>query len=54
VVDITNDIRQEIILAYPMIPICRQTCKGLCAVCGYNLNQGVCHCERGADAASKT
>ncbi len=42
VIDITEDIRQEIILAYPMIPMCREDCKGLCAVCGQNLNLGSC------------
>jgi len=40
-VDITDDIRQEIILAYPMIPVCQQGCKGLCSVCGQNLNQEI-------------
>lgn len=42
IVDITNDIRQEIILAYPMIPVCRPDCKGLCPVCGQNLNEAAC------------
>ncbi len=42
VVDITDDVRQEIILAYPMIPICRPECKGLCSVCGKNLNAETC------------
>ncbi len=42
VVDITNDIRQEIILAYPMFPACQPGCKGLCSQCGQNLNQGTC------------
>ena len=42
VVDITDDVRQEIILAYPMIPICQPTCKGLCSACGQNLNLGSC------------
>ena len=41
VVDITDDVRQEILLAYPMIPVCRQECKGLCPACGHNLNQGI-------------
>jgi uncharacterized protein len=41
VVDITNDIRQEIILAYPMVPVCQQQCKGLCPTCGQNLNQEI-------------
>ncbi len=42
VVDITDDLRQEIILAYPMIPMCRPDCKGLCPTCGQNLNAGPC------------
>ena len=42
VVDITDDVRQEIILAYPMIPVCRPACKGLCSACGQNLNAGSC------------
>ncbi len=42
VVDITEDVRQEIILAYPMIPVCREDCKGLCRMCGQNLNRGTC------------
>lgn len=42
VVDITEDVRQEVILAYPMIPVCRSDCRGLCSACGQNLNQGGC------------
>jgi len=42
VVDITEDIRQEIILAYPMIPVCQSGCKGLCSMCGQNLNSSPC------------
>jgi uncharacterized protein len=44
VVDITDDLRQEIILSYPMIPVCRQDCKGLCPGCGQNLNMNACRC----------
>lgn len=42
VVDITDDVRQEILLAYPMIPVCRAECKGLCPQCGQNLNVQAC------------
>ena len=42
VVDITDDVRQEIILAYPMIPVCQPDCKGLCSSCGQNLNVASC------------
>lgn len=42
VVDITDEVRQEILLAYPMIPVCKPDCKGLCAACGQNLNTAAC------------
>lgn len=42
VVDITDDIRQELMLAYPMVPVCRADCRGLCTACGQNLNLGTC------------
>jgi uncharacterized protein len=42
VVDITDDVRQEIVLAYPMTPLCRPDCKGLCSSCGQNLNIAPC------------
>ena len=42
IVDITDDVRQEVMLAYPMIPICREDCQGLCATCGQNLNVARC------------
>ena len=44
VIDINPDIREEIILDYPMKPLCRPDCKGLCSHCGKNLNKGGCNC----------
>lgn len=42
VIDLTDNIRQEIILDYPLKMVCREDCKGLCQVCGKNLNEGEC------------
>jgi uncharacterized metal-binding protein YceD (DUF177 family) len=42
IVDITEDVRQEIMLAYPMVPVCRPDCRGLCSSCGQNLNSVPC------------
>ncbi len=44
-VDITEDIRQEFMLAYPLKPLCKADCKGLCPACGKNLNEGQCNCK---------
>jgi uncharacterized metal-binding protein YceD (DUF177 family) len=37
-IDLTDAIRQEIILHFPMIPVCSERCKGLCSNCAVNLN----------------
>ena len=44
-IDLQSDLAQEIIMALPQQPLCRETCSGLCPVCGHNLNQGSCDCE---------
>ena len=37
-------LREHMILASPMQPLCRKNCAGLCARCGKNLNEGPCQC----------
>lgn len=44
VVDLTDNLREEIMLGYPLKPLCRPDCRGLCSSCGQNLNQGKCNC----------
>ena len=44
-IDVTNDVRDEIILTYPLQILCAEGCKGLCHICGKNLNEGVCKCR---------
>ncbi len=46
VLDVTDDIRQEILLSFPVRFLCRETCEGLCPKCGKNLNLGSCSCPR--------
>ena len=46
VIDITSDIRDEIILGYPQKPLCRADCKGICPRCGVNLNTEKCKCQK--------
>lgn len=43
-IDLGPDIREEIILDYPLKPLCQSACKGLCPGCGENLNEGGCSC----------
>lgn len=42
--DFTDQVRQMLILALPMKPLCTEACQGLCPVCGTNRNTGRCNC----------
>ncbi len=42
VLDLAGVVREQLILAIPMRPLCREDCKGLCDQCGHDLNQGPC------------
>jgi uncharacterized protein len=35
-------LRDEIILSVPMKPLCSEECRGLCPICGVNLNKTTC------------
>ncbi len=38
-------IMDQIFLSYPMTPLCKEDCRGLCPVCGADLNEADCGCE---------
>ncbi len=38
--------RDAILLSVPIAPLCRENCKGLCPICGINLNKKVCNCKK--------
>ena len=38
-------INNELLMSLPMKVLCREDCKGLCPVCGTNLNHGKCGCD---------
>lgn len=43
-IDLNPQIREEIILDYPIKLLCREDCRGLCLNCGKNKNEGGCNC----------
>jgi len=45
ILDLSDILRQSILLALPMTPLCRPDCKGFCPICGTNLNDETCTCE---------
>ncbi len=44
-VDLEAVIREQIILMVPLKPLCREDCRGLCPICGANLNRETCSCK---------
>ena len=44
-VSIDPDVRDEIVLDNPIRVLCQKDCRGLCASCGANLNEGLCDCK---------
>jgi DUF177 domain-containing protein len=46
VIELDPLVQEQIALAVPEYPVCRESCKGLCPVCGQNLNEKDCGCDR--------
>jgi uncharacterized protein len=50
-VDIDTYVFEEIMLDLPIKALCSESCKGMCPVCGKNLNAEECRCERTGSTA---
>jgi uncharacterized protein len=44
-IDVSDIIREQILLGLPMKPLCREGCRGLCPDCGKNRNRDRCSCR---------
>ena len=45
--DVSDMVRQAVIMSMSMKPLCSEDCKGLCPSCGTNLNESSCDCKSG-------
>ena len=43
--DVDQLVCNEVLIGWPTKILCSEDCKGICNVCGQNLNQGTCDCE---------
>lgn len=43
--DLGAMIAENLILELPMKPVCKEDCKGLCQICGKDLNEDPCGCR---------
>ncbi|MCC6147785.1 MAG: DUF177 domain-containing protein [Anaerolineaceae bacterium] len=41
-IDLGPLVREYLLLEMPLRPLCKANCKGLCVVCGADLNEGLC------------
>ena len=44
--DVDKLLYNELLPEWPEKVLCREDCKGLCSICGANLNHGECGCDR--------
>ncbi|NMO96489.1 YceD family protein [Paenibacillus lemnae] len=44
-VDLTDYVKETLLLYLPLAPVCREDCSGLCPKCGRDLNEGSCDCD---------
>jgi uncharacterized protein len=44
IVNLSELIRQTLLVSLPLQPLCREACAGLCPQCGKNWNEGPCDC----------
>jgi uncharacterized protein len=45
-INLQQGIQEQIVMAFPLQPLCNDNCRGLCPQCGADLNQGNCGCKR--------
>ena len=50
VLDLTETVRQHLVSAAPLKPLCRPDCRGLCQHCGADLNESTCPCTSDAQS----
>ena len=46
--DLSDLVRDDILLELPIKHLCSEDCLGLCPTCGQNLNEGKCSCTKTA------
>lgn len=51
VLNISEVVRQALLLETPLQALCREDCAGLCPTCGQDLNLGPCQCSQDATDA---
>lgn len=46
VLELQEPLQEQLLMAVPISPVCKTSCKGLCPECGIDLNSEKCDCTR--------
>lgn len=46
VLELQEPLQEQLLLTVPISPVCNPSCRGLCPVCGINMNVETCNCDR--------
>ncbi|NOY74546.1 MAG: DUF177 domain-containing protein [Kiritimatiellaeota bacterium] len=49
IVDVSEDLREDILISLPVKFVCEEECAGLCRSCGVNMNKETCACGDSSD-----
>jgi len=52
IMELTDAVRDALLLEFPIRFLCSEDCKGLCPQCGVNLNKGSCTCQEGGEVTN--
>lgn len=52
IMDLTDVVREDMILALPAKALCREDCRGICSHCGQDRNVGSCDCSFNREESS--
>ena len=44
-INVLPELSEELFVDHPIVVLCKEDCKGLCAQCGTNLNEQICSCQ---------
>ena len=45
-INLKDGIQEQVVMEFPLRPLCNLDCKGLCPKCGANLNEDPCDCDQ--------
>ena len=45
-INLKDAIQEQVLMEFPLRPLCKLDCKGLCSKCGADMNEDPCDCEQ--------